>query len=296
MKPLRSHPVLRRVAALLVSSFLASVLAAPVLAAKDDGPSIWLASGPEGGTYRAVYGANLASLLRGTSVFFRPSAGSADNVALLRAGQADVAFVQADVFAAAHALGETADLQVIGRLSDECVYVARRDGGDVQSFDDLRSPPGGEPATVAVGPPDGGPAGTWRWLSERAPEIAGNVVDDQGGTLALNQLAVGRFDAVVWVTDPLNLEHKMLQATLRNDALSLMPVTDAALLEPLSDGTVVYEKKKVALTDGWRSKKLETICTPALVLMRRDADRALVERISDLVGLKRDLIAPRKER
>ena len=282
----------------------ASLVAAAVLSltipfasiARADDASIWLASGPEGGTYRAVYGANLQSLMRGTKVFFRESPGSAENIALLNAGQADIAFVQADVYAAAHSAGETADLQVIGRLSDECLYFARRNGGRIEGFDHLKAPPGGEPATIAVGPPAGGPAGSWLWLTERVPELAGNEVDAQGSTLALNQLAVGRFDAVLWVTDPLNFEHKMLQATLRNDALSLMPVTDEALLAPLSDGTVVYEKKKVALTDGWRSKKLETLCTSALVVMRRDADQALLDRVSDLIGLKRDLIAPRKER
>ena len=46
---------------------------------------------------------------------------------------------------------------------------------------------------------------------------------------------------------------------------------------------MVYEKKKIALGDGWRAKKVETLCTSALVLMRLDADPELVERIADLV-------------
>ncbi len=273
---------------------LAGLVCLPLASLAAGESAVWLATGPEGGTYRSIYGANLESQMRGTKVFYRDTAGSAENIELLREGRADIAFVQADVFAVAFAAGETADLQVIGRLSDECLYVAHRIGGRIEQFADLKAPPDGQPASVAVGPPDGGPAGSWRWLSERDPELAGNEVDAQGGTLALNQLGVGRFDAVVWVTDPLNLDHKMLRAVTRNDALAIMPVTDAALLEPLADGTVIYKKQKVALTGGFRPKKVETICTSALVLMRRDADTALVERVSDLISLKRDLIAPRK--
>ena len=111
----------------------------------------------------------------------------------------------------------------------------------------------------------------------------------------MNQLAVGRFDAVVWVTDPTNFEQKMLRSLQANSELELLSVTDPVLLEPLSDGTVVYTRKKVKVTDGWPAKKLETICTSALVLMRRDADPLLLERVSDAVALHRDAIVPRKE-
>jgi len=260
--------------------------------ANREGPALWIASGPEGGTYRSVYATNLEALMRGNRIFYRETEGSAQNIELMQAGEADIAFVQADVFAAAWQAGETSGVQVIGRISDECLYIAYRKGGRIQQFEHLKSPPDGEPARIAVGPDHSGPAGSWRWFSERVPELAGNETSDQVGTLALNQLALGRYDAVVWVTDPGNLDHKMLQGTLSNDALGIMPVTDAGLLAPLADGTVIYRKRKVTLSGGWKSKKVETICTSALVLMRRDADRQLVDRISDLVSLKRDLIAP----
>ena len=117
-------------------------------------------------------------------------------------------------------------------------------------------------------------------------------VDAQGGVLALNQLAVGRFDAVIWVTDPNNLEQTMLQALNANSALGLIPVKDERLLEPLSDGTVVYTKRKVRLTGGWPAKKVETICTSALVLMRKDDDATLVSRVANQVGLHLDSIVP----
>ncbi len=284
------HRALRATRALAACALLALL---PAASSAADGDAIWLASGHEGGTYRAVYGANLARLLRGTEVLFRETAGSAENVGLLNAGRADIAFIQADVFAGAYTSGDTADLQVIGRLSDECLFVAHRVDGKVGSFADLKAPADGAPLNIAVGPPDSGAAASWRWISQLDPALAGNETDAQHGTLAVNQLAVGGFDAVVWITDPLNLEHKMLRAVLENDAVDLMPVVDEALLEPIGDGTLVYRKRKLELEGGWRPKKVETICTSALVVMRRDADPALVERVSDLVGLQRDLIAPR---
>lgn len=261
------------------------------LSTKDE-PAIWIASGPEGGTYRSVYAANLETLLRGSRVFYRDTAGSADNIALMAEGKADIAFAQSDVFGKAFASGEAADIQVVGRLSDECVYIAHRIGGRVKGFGDLKAPPDGEPARIAVGPPDSGPAGSWDWMANRIPELAGNETAPAGGTLALNQLGVGSFDAVMWVTDPANLDHKMLRAAMANDRIAIMPVGDEALLAPLDDGTVVYSKRKVALGAGWRADKVETVCVSALVLMRRDADRDLIDRVSDLVSLKRDQIVP----
>jgi TRAP-type uncharacterized transport system substrate-binding protein len=291
-----SSPALPSAALLVSPALLVAGAVVPADATAEEKPPVWLASGPEGGTYRTVYATNLESLMRGTRILYRETDGSTRNLALLNESKADIGFVQADVYAAAYAIGETADIQVVGQLSNECIYIAYRVDGPVKSFDDLKSPPDGEPATVAVGPPDGGPAASWIWLSSLVPELAGNQVDSQFGTLAVNQLAVGRFDAVVWVTDPLNIDHKMLRAVNANDAVDLMPITDEALLEPLDDGTVVYRKQKVALEEGWRAKKLETICTSALVVMRRDADPMLVERVADLVSLKRDVIAPRAAR
>ncbi len=290
--PARITRFVRSLVPLAAAACACAALASPALAQPSGEEVLWLASGPEGGTYRTVYGKNLASLLRGTDVLFRESEGSAQNIVTLNESRADIAFVQADVFAGAYRAGETADLQVIGRLADECLFVAYRVDGAVKTFDDLRSPPGGTPLDIAVGPSESGAAASWRWLSQLDPALAGNETDPQYGTLAVNQLAVGQFDAVVWVTDPQNLQHKMLRAVLENERVDLMPVTDAALLEPIGDGTLVYRKRNLKLEGGWRPKKLETLCTSALVVMRRDADTAIVEKVSDLVGLQRDLIAP----
>jgi len=173
------------------------------------------------------------------------------------------------------------------------VFLARRKDGRIGRFEDLAAPAGDRPARVAVGPPEGGPAGTWHWLLHHDPGLAAVEVDPQGGTLALNQLAVGRFDAVLWVTDPANRDQKMTKALMADDDLELVAVTGKKLVDPLPDGTVVYRKQKVKGRETWTARKTETICTTALVLMRRDADAALLERVSDAIGLHRDAIVPR---
>lgn len=274
------------------------LLGSPFGAASAGKAPVWLATGPAGGTYRAVYGANLVRLLPDFDVFFRESQGSLQNLQQLLDGQADVAFVQADVYALARETRpEVArDLQVVGRLADECVYLARRKDGRIGSFDDLKKPAGDTPARIAVGPPEGGPAGTWLWLAHLEPALAGVEADPQGGTLALNQLAVGRFDAVLWVTDPANRDQKMTRALVANEDLELAAVSGKQLLEPLPDGTVVYRKQKVKGRETWTGRGVETICTTALVLMRRDADALLLDRVSDAIGLHRDAIVPRAPR
>ena len=288
----------KRARRLLSAFIVASIGLAFSTPAFAGGSKVWLASGPPGGTYRTVYGANLAKYIRGYEFFFRDTSGSAENLRLLLDEEADIAFVQADVYALARQrqLAVAEGLQVIGRLADECVYVAYRREGRVGSFEELKAPSDEAPARVAVGPPDGGPAGSWTWLSEVVPELAATEVDGQGGTLALNQLGVGRFDAVIWVTDPTNLNHIMLKTLNSNERLGLLSLTDDALLAPLDDGTVVYQKKKVKTKGGWSSKKLETICTSALVLMRMDADPKLVDRVSDTIGLHREWIVPKEKR
>lgn len=285
----------RFLASVVLACSLAASTTLPLAAAADE-TSIWIASGPEGGTYRDVYASNLQELLRGITVLYRDTEGSAQNIEMLQAGQADIAFAQSDVFAHAWQAGKTSGIQLIGRISDECVYIAYRKDGRIRKFDDLKHPPDGEPARVAVGPAASGPAGTWKWFSQRIPALAGNTVVDDVGTLSLNQLGVGRLDAVVWVTDPANRDHKMLKGALANDALAIMNVKDDALLAPLADGTVIYRNRKVTISSGWRPKKVETVCTSALLLMRRDAKRSLVERVSDIVSLKGDLIVPPPDR
>lgn len=248
---------------------------------------VWIASGLPGGTYRSVYATNLEKLMRGYKFYYHSSSGSRENLTLLLEGKADLAFAQADVYAGALRLlpEEAKKLVILGRLADECVYVAYRVGGRITSFAQLEAPPEGRPVKVAVGLQDGGAAGTWRHLGNLKPGLQKAEVAYEGDTLALNRLAVGNFDAVVWVTDPTNHDHKMLRGALANDTIDLMPIDDPALVVPLEDGTRSYDSKTVKLTGSWRAPKLDTICTSAMVFSREGADEAMQKKVADRISL-----------
>jgi len=137
-----------------------------------------------------------------------------------------------------------------------------------------------------------GMSSTWSYLTRRVPGLAAVGVDHTKGTLALNQLAVGGFDAVGWVTDPANSDQKMLRAVLANDALDLMPIKEETLLAPLKDGIRVYEQRTIEVGEGRRKTSLETVCTSAMLFTRKDAGSRLIDKLADELSLNLDKIAP----
>jgi uncharacterized protein len=271
---------------------LAALAAAALLAAAAHAQSregeIILASGEPGRTYHDVYAVNLGALLRQFHVRYRETKGSRENLALLTEGQADLGFAQADLYAAGlrEKPKEYGALTVIGRLGDECLFVAHRRDGPLARFADLAGEVEGRRPRIAVGPAEGGAAGTWHFLAALEPAYAGAAVDDTEGALAVNQLSLGLLDAVAWVTDPANAEHAMLRAVLAHDDLELLDVDDAALAYALPDGTAVYSIESVRVPD--RSEPLKTLCTSALLLARPDAPPRVVEGVAELLSLRRD--------
>ena len=278
---------------LLLSALLASASAAQDLLDRN----VRIASGRPGKTYHNVYAANLHRTLTEFDVRYVLSAGSSENLQLLVDDKADLGFVQADVWAGA--LREDpdryADLVLIGRLADECVYVARREDGPVQQLAALKGSVEGRAPRVAVGDREGGAHATWRFFSKLDPGYAAAEVDHTGGNLAPNQLGTGRFDAVMWVTDPKNLDHKMLSGVRQNSALALMPVDDPGLDHAMPDGTRIYERRTVRTSGGFFdsglfASKLDTLCTSALMLGRKDLNPMLMQRVTELLSLDREEI------
>ncbi len=269
------------------AALLFAILLLPASSALADRPQLWIASGLSGGTYRDVYARNLGKLLRDYDPLHRKSSGSGENLDLLADGKADIAFSQADVYAARLASDPTryAELLVIGKLSDECVYIAHRKEGPVQDLKELGAPVGDRPARIAAGAVEGGMNGTWRYLTILDPSLTAAEVVNEGDTLALNQLAVGSFDAVGWVTDPANFDHNMLRATMANDELKLMNLDAPELIAALPDGTHIYDARTVKLSTSWPAPKVKTICTSALMLARKDAKPALINKLADLLSL-----------
>ena len=250
-------------------------------------PVVWIASGESGGTYRGIYAKNFEKQLRSYDVFHRMTKGSGENLELLVSGKADVAFAQADIYAAqlSQDPGRLENVVMIGRIATECVYIAYRRGGAVESLAQLGQPVDGRPAKIAVGPAPGGASGTWSHFTTLDPALANAAVDHGGDTLALNQLAAGAYEAMIWVTDPNNLRHKLLQAVRANHELGLMPIDDPNFVYNLPSGTTIYERRRVALEDGWRADKLNTICTGALVLARKNSDPEFIKKLADIVSM-----------
>ena len=259
-------------------------------------PKLWIASGLSGGTYRSVYAQNLATLMRDYESLHQTTSGSGANLDLLVDGKVDVAFSQADVYAARRTSDPDryAELLVIGKLADECVYIAHRKAGPVLNLEGLGKPVGERPARIAAGAAEGGMDGSWSYLTILDPSLTAAEVVYEGDTLALNQLAVGSFDAVGWVTDPGNLDHRMLKAVMGNDELHIMNLNAPELVAPLPDGTRIYEARTVKLSQSWPTPKIKTVCTNALMLTRKDAKPGLINKLADLVSLNRDRLVGRK--
>ncbi len=108
--------------------------------------------------------------------------------------------------------------------------------------------------------------------------------------MALNQLSIGIFDAVGWVTDPRNLEHVLLRAVQANADLGLLPIQAPELEHRLADGTVIYERRAVAVSPDPKVAPLLTLCTHALILARPDANPRLVEAVATALSLHREKI------
>ncbi len=293
---------------LLVVLFVVAGLAMPVFAGNVDKNidknvdknidknMVRIASGREGFTYRSIYAPNLEKLMRGYKFLYVKSEGSGQNLEMLADGRANVAFAQMDAYQEKLASDPKrfGKVLLIGRIAPECIFVARRKDGTTTSLDSLAAKAAAGGATMAVGDEGSGMSSTWSYLRQRIPGLAAVEIDHTRGTLALNQLAIGAFDAVGWVTDPTNDDQKMLRAVLANDALELMPIKDVALVAPLPSGVRVYEARTVDVEGAGGSKQssLETVCTSAMLFTRTDADPRLIDKLSDEVSLNLDKILP----
>jgi hypothetical protein len=174
---------------------------------------------------------------------------------------------------------------VIGKLADECVYIAYRKAGPVTDLKGLGNSVGGRPPRIAAGAAEGGMNGTWNYLTILDPSLAAAEVVNEGDTLALNQLAVGSFDAVGWVTDPTHIDHNMLRTVMANDELEIMNLNAPELVAALPDGTRIYSARTVKLSKSWPAPKVKTICTSAFMLTRKDAKPALINKLADVLSL-----------
>ena len=247
---------------------------------------ISIASGVSGGTYRGVYAADLEKQLTDYTVIHRLSSGSGENLEMLADGRAAFGFAQADVYAVRLAADPErfGDLTVLGRLGVECLFIAVRKDGPIHTLAELGGSVGDRPPEIAIGPPQGGASGTWQHLALLAPGLTAAIAHPVGDRMALRYLERGTFDAVVWVTDPSNFDHRMLRAVRESAQLELLDVDDEAFTSTLPDGSQVYETGQVRVEKN--GTPTQTVCTSAILLAGSEPDPAAMKRARRMRGLR----------
>ena len=257
-----------------------------------------IATGGRGFTYRSVYAPNLEKLMPGYKFVYLPSEGSGQNIDLLAAGKADIAFSQSDVYAVKESQEPNRFKNVlpIGQIAPECIYIARQARPPKTTLEEMAGKGSANYAVIAIGNYNGGMLWSWAYLQSLIAGLDNVRASEESGTLALNHLAFGSLDAVGWISDPNNSEHKMLKAVQANEGLELMPLTNPALTAARADGSPVYEALKVPGGPKGKGPEIQTICTSAMIFTRKDAPPQLIEKLSDLVSLSKDKIAPVQKR
>ncbi len=277
---------------------LACLVALPVGA---QGSWHTVASGQKGLPY-FTYGQRLTKLLPAFLVRNEATKGSRENLEMLADGRAAIGFAQADAFGLARRrdADRFGGLTVVGRLTDECVFIVVRRQGPVTSLSGLGQPVEGRAPKLAVGEAGSGMAATWEMFTELRPELAATEVVPIGGALALNQLSLGLLDAVGWVSDPGDLDHVLMKAVRAHPELVLMTLGEG-LENSLEDGTRNYSRRSIARDATWKGLLsgdpakdpvpfFDTICTLAGVFASADADPRLVEAVSRVLSLEREAL------
>lgn len=179
-------------------AFLASSAATVVAACLPNGTrgTIRLAAGDRGGLYLAVceiFAARLRVRYPGITVTVMSTAGSVDNLELLRSGQADMALAQADVVEQRLRSGPAPDAPLaVARVYENYVQLVVPDHSAIRQVNDLAG------LTVSTGPAGSGVAAVTTVLFRAA-----NLTDRLRRTeMRLNEAvaALGNhtIDALVW--------------------------------------------------------------------------------------------------
>ncbi|MHC4829360.1 MAG: TAXI family TRAP transporter solute-binding subunit [Planctomycetota bacterium] len=226
----------------LLGGLLMALCAAGAPEAAANGFEVGIATGAEGGVYRAV-GAKLVELVNRTAPVGGvvrakaiPSAGSVENLTLLREGKADFALCQADVlYEATQSRAPSAGtLRAVAGVMVEAVHVIVRNDAEVTTFDELQG------YRVLAGKPGSGTAQTFANLLE-AHSLPPNAVQRTyiADADAPAALLAGRIEA--WIVTSA-APREAIRELLATGEVSLVPLTP--------DGLGNLTKRSPALRDG----------------------------------------------
>ncbi|EBH6782449.1 hypothetical protein CQT46_16570 [Salmonella enterica] len=244
---------------------------------------VTITTGQQGLTYNSVYGINLASALNeyGYTSAVITSKGSLDNLDKIAAGEAQIGFTQADAyqFWRQHHGNEAQKVDIIGELSDECVFVAVKKDGRISDESDLKAG-----VKIAVGETTSGSFASWQYLQSLEKDYAKAETYAKGGVRSLAKVTTGEYDAFLWVSAP-GRSNKFLDAVLQKDSgLTMIDMNGWHTDDKLPNGKPVYEMKKAVTETGlFSDSKVKVPCTKTLVVASTDAGDELLETASTVL-------------
>lgn len=262
---------------------MATVAAACVRS--DPNGHLRLAAGDPGGLYLAfaeLLAKQVQTRYPGVTVEVVPTAGSVENLALLRSGKVDMGLALADVAERDRATGSAGTSPpAVARVYENYLQVIVRDSTVTQQLSDL------EGLRVSIGPDGSGGAATSRVLFEaarlhdRVDLVAYRLRD------ALTRLAGNAIDALVWSGGVPTPAISDLNALLPLRILDI-----GALAAPMSElSGFPYVVRRVP-TGGYVPPGIRSIGVPNLLLCRQDVAAELVAAVVDVLATDAPQLVP----
>lgn len=268
----------------------AFILATAVMAAgcsirSEPSGRVRLAAGQRGGLYLAfaeLLAARIRARYPGVGVEVVPTAGSVDNLALLRAGEVDMGLALADVAEQDRAVGPDGTApQAVARVYENYLQVVVRDSAAVYQLTDLQG------LRVSIGAAGTGAAVTSQVLidtadlTDRIPTLRYRLQE------GLSRLADGTLDAMVWsggVPTPAIAE---LDVTLPLRMLDLRQQAAA-----MTAGSGYPYVVRTVPTVGYAPPGIRSIGVPDLLLCHQDTAADLVAAVVDVLATEAPQLVP----
>lgn len=240
---------------------------------------IVISGGKKGGAYDR-WCKNAATLLTGAGheAVCLNSKGAEDNVNRIEAGEAQLAWTQADVGMLHGIPGE-----VMGTFGQECLFLVFKDGAEVDDEDDLQgTKKDGSAPKIGIDKAGSGSYNSWTFITKLEEDYKAAAANPIGGSRALAKLAAGELDAVLFVTSPDALDqHKLATTVANNDNLEFGDFDDKDLNDKLPDGSAVYTFNDDIDVPGAFSD-IEAPCTPVIAVASTELSDEALEAISDM--------------
>lgn len=249
------------------------------------GDALVFTSGATSKTFYQV--ANNIKSISPVDMEVKPSKGSVENLYRVAKGEAGIGLTFADAYYQFKKQNKgSGNVQIIGTAGEGCLYVATN--GKVDSEDDLQK----EGINVAVGKRGAGANSTWEVAGMLDKGYLKPSISYDGDATAIQKLGQGSLDAVLQMQSP-SVENKIITLVnnfnkTNSEKLKFIDFNDYSLNDKLENGKPIYEYKKIVVEKGtFSDTKVETICTPALVIVNTDlVDEDTVDDLTEMLILK----------